>query len=547
MKSFSPLLRRHAGAFSAALAVLVAQTVLNTVDPLVLRYTLDQGLAGRHAAAVWTGVAAYVILIAARTGGETLGILSGAALRSKLAMDLRLKTLRSMLAADLARLRGQKAGDLMARMTQDTQVIEDFLSDTLPRALLDLFTTIAYAAILLVLDWRLALPLLAFAPIQPLFLRVFGRGVKGAAERQKRAESELFAVTGQVCDGALTIRAFRSEEFFLGRFRAALGDFTAALARAQMVGLVGPSVLEVCIALVQFGVIIGLGSMLAFSGQTTVGTIMAFFMYSLRLVGPVVRIPRHLAKLKVAEVSAARLDEMVASVAFPKADTQAVQPGVQTAPPPAVWPNLQPAVQVRSLNYQYPGQESLALKDVSLTLEHGEKVALVGPNGSGKSTLGLLLAGLLVPPTGGAVTRNEDESHQTLYISGEPFLFPGTIRENLCLGATLGDEELLEAIQVVGALELVTSLDGGLDATVSENGANFSAGERQKLALARAILRRPHLFILDETTSSVDIASEQAFHRWLGAEPCTALVISHKESSLRWVQRAFHLGPNNSD
>ena len=85
------------------------------------------------------------------------------------------------------------------------------------------------------------------------------------------------------------------------------------------------------------------------------------------------------------------------------------------------------------------------------------------------------------------------------------------------------------------------SLDGGLDATVSENGTNFSAGERQKLSLARAILRRPRLFILDEATSSVDNASEQAFHRWLATEPCTALVISHKELSLRWVDRTLYL------
>lgn len=529
MSLFSPLLRRHAGTFSAALAVLVAQTVLNTVDPLVLRYTLDQGLAGRHAAAVWAGVAAYVFLIAARTGGETLAILASAALRSRLAMDLRSRTLKSLLGADLARLRGQKAGDLMARMTQDTQVIEDFLADTVPRALLDVFSSVAYAAILLSLDWRLAIPLLLFAPIQPLFLRVFGRGVKGAAERQKRAESDLFTVTDQVCDGALTIRAFRSEEFFLGRFRKALGNFTAAAARAQMTGLVGPSILEVCIALVQFGVIIGLGSMLAFSGKTTVGTIMAFFMYSMRLVGPVVRIPRHLAKLKVAEVSAARLDEMMATVApRPSQKTRSGRSKEENGP----------ALRVRSLSYRYPGEDSLAVSGVDLILEPGEKVALAGPNGSGKSTVGLLLAGLLTPSSGGGERCGEKE---TVYVSGEPFLFAGTIRENLEMGQGFGDEDLLEAVRIVGALDLVESLPGGLEASVSENGANFSAGERQKLALARAILRRPRLLILDEATSSVDSASEQAFHRWLRAQLCTTLLISHKESSLHWVDRVLHL------
>jgi ATP-binding cassette subfamily B protein len=311
----------------------------------------------------------------------------------------------------------------------------------------------------------------------------------------------------------------------------------AALRRRRLIGFLGPGLAELIIGAVRFGAILGLGAAFVRSGGATIGTVMAFFAFSGRLAAPIAGIQRFLASLREGAVSLSRLRELTTRMG-----TEETAPvPVVTQLSPAVGP---PALVAEGLAYTYPGPASPALNDVTLALPRGRKIAVVGENGSGKTTLGLILGGLLVPSAGSVAlvvsreavpaTGPAPPGPEVLYVPGEAFLFPGTARDNLQVGATPTDEELLEALLIAGA-DFVLASELGLDTPVAEDGGNLSAGQRQKLSIARALTRRPSFLVLDEATSSFDPPSEAALHGWLSDQDIGVCIINHNVKNVMWV------------
>ncbi len=529
-RSFIWLYRKNWTTLLALSVLMAIQSLLYAADPIILRYTLDEGLGAKRAGAVWVGVIAFVALVAVRTVGEGAAHVGRGLARLRLARDLRGTFARAVLEGDPGRVRTLETGDLVTRMTQDAKLVEDFLSDTVPEGIHDLVMVIVCVAIMVWLDWRLAALVVALTPIQPFLFKLVSGRLDRAAEEERRADSAFFVSVTQVIRGSQTIRALGAGPAFLKRFHASLDRLTRATTRLATLQFVGPGATDVFAAFVQFGLVFGLGGALAFSDHLTIGDVMAFYMYSNRLVRPIVLATRHLAKLRVTRVAMARIDEVVTQVAL------RVEAGVRTETPgPRGAATCPAALRLSGVTYTYPDSDQTAIRNVSLSVAPGEKIALVGPNGSGKTTAALILAGLLTASSG------EIETGGCLYVGREPFLMAGTIRENLEFGDVFDDEALWAALKVARADDFVSSLPGGLGASIAEGGASLSAGEQQKLALARAVLRHPRFLILDEAISSVDAASREGFIGWLRGQPVGIVLITHDSGGADWVDRVYRM------
>lgn len=224
---------------------------------------------------------------------------------------------------------------------------------------------------------------------------------------------------------------------------------------------------------------------------------------------------------------------------------------------PSAAPAAPPTIKVDGVSFSWPEADAPVLSNLSLTIPKGSQVGIVGPNGSGKSTLMAIITGVLKPETG-CVTIDglpggdylQRYSDWISYVGPEPFLIQGTIRQNLkySCNKTLSDDQLMEALDLVRLRTFVSSLPGGLDYGVDESGGGLSSGQKQRLAIARALLRRPRLLVMDEPTVTIDLETETMLLSTLKKfkDACTMVIVSHKPEILRDADRIFEIAPGKS-
>jgi len=312
------------------------------------------------------------------------------------------------------------------------------------------------------------------------------------------------------------VGAYRDANLYTGRVNAVYGPSTA------MIGILGQALL------------LGIGGHMVLRHQLSVAALIAFFLYLNRFFNPIQLLVQQYNSLQQGRSSIIRLRELLET-----------PPTVDERDDATELPAIEGRVTFDHVSFAYqPGQE--VLHDVNLEIAPGESVAFVGPTGAGKSTMAKLANRFYDPTEGRVLVDGVDVRTVTLrslrsqlgVVPQEAFLFAGSIRTNLSFGrTTITDEEINDAVDVVGLRDLVERLPEGLDTIVHERGQTLSAGERQQLALARAFLARPRVLILDEATSSLDLQSETVIERALDRllEGRSAILIAHR---LTTAQRA---------
>ncbi len=263
---FLSLLRPHRWTAAAMLAVQISNAAMSVSDPIILRYLIDQGLSPGNMHAIWIGVGAYLAILALRMVAEVADQSACIRLRAAVAADLRGGCIDAVLRGSLPHLRMYEKGDLMARLTQDAQIVEDTVARTVPLHLFSFMTIIAHGIVLLTFEWRLAGLMLLLVPLQPLAFRLFSGRVTRASAAEREASSRLSATIGQIAAGSLNIRALQAGDEFRGRFDSALRDVMAALRRQFVVSFMGAGLAEMIIGAVRFGAILGLGAAFVRSG-----------------------------------------------------------------------------------------------------------------------------------------------------------------------------------------------------------------------------------------------------------------------------------------
>lgn len=528
---------KMAGEFrrTAALAmVYVIITVLCTLaGPVLVRHGIDVGIKGKDAHALNMTVIAYLVVVAI---AYIIGRLQYVALNSAgegFLRMLRMRVFSQMQRQSMAFFDREKAGVLVARMTADVESMSELVQFGLMQ-FLSSFLLLFFAFFLLMsLSWQLTLISLIVFPFLIAASVKFQRDSNRAyLEVREKVGANLSALQEGIT-GVRVIQAYAREEEQIRRFKESNRELFRSHLYSVKVSTWYFGLIEFA-GIASSALIVGLGGYLVHRGTVSLGTVVAFVLLLASLFDPVQQLSQLYNTLQSA---AAALHKLFAIID--------AQPDVAESSHPTPLPKSGDVV-VENITFSYAGASQPALKDVSVTLEAGTRLALVGPTGAGKSTLAKLMARLYDPQSGsvsfGGVNLREasmdDLRRRIVVIPQEGFLFDGTVRDNLLIAKPDASEaELLQALENLGLRERFEALPEGLDTEVRERGSRLSAGERQLVALSRAALVDPAVLVLDEATSNLDPGTEMlieaALERLMVGR--SVIVVAHRLST---VQRA---------
>ena len=532
-------IRTHPVPFAVALSGSLLFAAMAVAGTVVLGRITDKvfvpALEGRRdTAAVWLAVAATIGFAFLRSVGVVTRRYFAAVTSRRMQVTLRSQIVERYIVTPLAWLRERPTGALLAHADNDVEVACEVINP-LPFSL-GLVALIAFSVVaLLVADPVLALVGLALFPALALLNRYYTERVEIPAERVQEHVGEVSSIAHESYDGALVVKTLGLESRESERLRVAAEQLRDARIEVGAMRAFFEPILD---ALPNLGIvaILALGGYRVSAGALSAGQLVQVMALFTLLAFPMRVVGFLLEEMPRSSVALARIDGVLRAPDSPR-------PAAPIAVPPGPL-----GLEVAHLDFEYLDDEPV-LDDCSFTLAPGEVVALVGATGSGKSTLCELLAGLIEPDRGeirlGGVTIEDldaDERRQAVaLVFQESFLFADTLAANLALDAA-SPAAVADATRVAQADRFIARLPEG-DATIlGERGVTLSGGQRQRAALARALVRRPRLLILDDATSAVDPTVEARILAGLRAElATTALIVAHRVSTIALADRVLYL------
>lgn len=531
-------LRPHRLQVGLALLLLLLTSVLELAGPYLVKQVIDVALPARDHGLTLRYVGVFLAAVAGLLVTEYWQLMLMYRVGQRVASDLRVNLLERLLGMSHAYHDRHPVGRQMTRVIGDVEILGEFFSVGLVEALGELLTLLAITGMLFWLEWRLALVALAALPTV-LWMSVRFRQASQQAYRDVRRH--LGALNGYLqesLNGMATIQTACREEGNRREFGRLDGQYLDATLRAIRNNALYSPGTDVLTTLV-VAMVLGIGGKMVLGGALTLGLLVAFVQYVDRFFEPVRALSDRYANLLSALAAAERIYAL-------EDEEDPVR-----APETPETPRLEGRVAFRGVEFAYRPDQPV-LRGIDLEVRPGETVAVVGPTGAGKTTLiGLLMR--FYDVGGGAVEidgvdlRRMDPGwlrrHVALVLQ-DVFLFSGTVLENLTMRRPeISAERAREAARAVGADVLVDRLPGGFDEVLSERGQSLSAGERQLLALARALAADAPVVVLDEATSNIDSETEARIQHGLETvlRGRTALVIAHRLSTVERADRILVL------
>lgn len=526
-----PYLRPFNGRLIAVFAMIVIYTFLGLIGPYLMGVAIDRFIAVKELAGLATISLWMLFVYLLNNLCQAASAWLMADVSQRVLKGVRRDLFSHMQTLPVSFFDGNPAGELMSRLTNDIDAINQAVSQNVTSLLAGVLSLVGILVAMFVLDLWLALASLLVVPIMFAFTDFVARYTRlGFRELQKHL-GELNGVMEEAISGQKVVRAFRRNESALDSFRRSnQAVFRTAVWANSYAFLMMP----LTNVLGNFFVIVlaGFGGWLALQGLVSVGIIATFINYAQNFISPLRQLANMYNSVQAALAGAERVFEII--------DTPAE---ADDAPDAAPLEAVRGEVRFDHVNFGYrPGMP--IIKKMTLEARAGETLALVGPTGAGKTTLINLLT-RFYEIDGGSITidgmdirsiRKADLRRRMGIVLQDTFLFSGTVMENIRygrLGAT--DEECIAAARMAGADPFIRQLANGYRAQLSERAGNLSQGQRQLLSIARAILADPAILILDEATSSIDTRTEARIHKALLRlmEGRTSFVIAHRLSTIR--------------
>jgi subfamily B ATP-binding cassette protein MsbA len=526
------LARPHAARIGLCLLLILLATAVQLSLPLGVQMLFDQMLVEEEPQWIHWVAAGLLALFVLRSVLSFVGSFLLQVAGDRIIVELREQLFQHLHSLSLGGYHDhQRVGDLLSRLSNDVAAIRNVVSNTLVSLIVNVFQLVGAAAVMMAMNWRLGLIVLAVGPLTTLVSKLFGPVFQRLSGRIQDELAHSTTVAQESLAAIQVTKAFAREEHEARRYGQTMARFLQAAIEARkvdasfnaLVAFLGSSS---TIAIFWFG------GMEVIDDRLTAGALVAFLLYSQNITQSIGALAQHYSSLSQTVGASRRVFEILDI----EPDIRDRPGAVDVAPGPAT-------VAFEDVGFRYRPDRQV-LDGVSLAAGPGETIALVGPSGAGKSTLVKLLPRFYDVTSGRILLNGRDVRDYKLrslreavaIVSQDVFLFGTTVRENIRYGRLdATDSEVEAAARAANAEEFIVELAEGYDTEVGERGVRLSGGQRQRISIARALLKDAPILVLDEATSAVDTASEAAIQEAVERLKAqrTTFVIAHRQATVR--------------
>ncbi len=460
-------------------------------------------------------------------------------------MDIRIALYDHMQRMSLKKIYASRIGELMSRITGDVATLQNIVTSTFVDLVFNFLTFVGMFGFIIYLNWKLTCIIVLVLPVIGFMLSFASKKLRKAGHNVQEHLADITATAQEAFSAIRVVRSFATEDMELERFRKANHENFKALLQAVSIQGILAGVIEVFL-IAALAVVFWIGGQNVIDGELTPGELISFVGYIAFMVQPIRSVMNNMSTLQTGIASAERVHEILItpaekSAAFTANDTPAdgINPG-----------RISGAVRFENVHFSYDSQE--VLKGIDLDVKAGEKIAIVGATGSGKSTIADLIPRFYDPTAGRILIDGKDIRTLSLrslrtqigIVPQECVLMKGSIAFNIAYGLENIDmQRVFDAAEIADIRSFIESLPDKYDSEVGERGVTLSGGQRQRIAIARAVIRDPRILILDEATSSLDIAVERAVQKAINQAMTgrTSFIIAHRLTTIREADRIFVL------
>jgi ABC-type multidrug transport system fused ATPase/permease subunit len=485
----------------------------------------------------------YMVATLVQWGGQYMETLFLAYAGQRIILRMRTEMFAHLHRLSMKFFDTHQVGKLMSRVQNDVQQLQELLTQGIFQLLTSLLTLVGIAVIMITINWKLALITLTVTPVLAIAVIIWQKYARKAFITVRQAIATVNSQLQEDMAGVRVVQSLSREDENLQQFdQVNKAHLDANVIAVKLEGLMMP--LVNLLTGIGFGIVIVVGGLQVLDGALSAGFLLSFLLYVQRFFEPIMMLAMQYTQLQRAMASGARIFELLD-----------VKPEIEDSPDAIELPQVKGEITYRDVNFGYETDKDI-LHDINLSVKPGETVAIVGQTGSGKSSLVNLTARFYEVERGKVCIDGHDVQsvtqqslrQQIAIVPQTPMLFSGTIEENIRYGKLdASRDEIIEVAKTVGAHNFISRLERGYDTPVGQRGANISAGQRQLICLARAILADPRILILDEATSNVDTNTERIMQRALRklTKGRTCLTIAHRLSTVTGADRIIVLEHGN--
>ena len=546
-----PLMAEEKKPVAVALVAIVVSAIVSLVVPIIIAHIVDVYIVGKnfHGVATFSGILAVIFIVGLVSNYVQIIMMGGVGRR--LLFNLRNKIFSKLQELPVAFFNQNKAGDLISRINNDTDKLNQFFSQALMQFFSNIILIVGTGIFILFINVRLGVIALAPAALALLATQLLNPWVKRTSLKSLRSLGAMSGEIQESINNFKVIVAFNRLDYFRSKFKEANEVNYAASVSAGIASNVFNPIYVLASSLAQLFVL-AYGIYLITRGQFTIGLLIGFLLYVNNFYNPLRQLASVWPSLQLALAGLDRISEVLNL----KSNVKTMPKGKAAK----IIPDENAVMEFKNVSFRYVAGNNV-LQDINFALEKGKTYALVGPTGGGKTTTASLMA-RLYDPTEGAVFlegkdircyQSDERAKKIGFILQEPFLFNGTVRDNIVYGnENYGEhtnEQLSAVLEQAHLTKLLARFSEGLDTRVVSSGDAISLGQKQLIAFIRAVLRAPDILILDEATANIDTVTEQLLQEIIDTLPkeTTKVIIAHRLNTIENADDIFFVNAGRAE